>query len=382
MVLVLADDFSGAAEIAGIAWRKGLSAEIQITPHLLTDKDVVIIDCDTRSRSLENAEKILVEIIHGLSDYQYEWLYKKIDSVLRGHVISELELLMHSLMKKCALVMPANPTMQRRITDGHYFMNNIPLHETDFARDPEFPCWSSDVLKLLGNAVEFKVELLPVAHSPEAPGIFVGETRKFEDLKYWASLLNDSILPVGGADFFSSILDIRKMKVEHPPNKKNTSSYEKRLWVLGSTSDQSRNYEVVLEEKGIAICPLPCDRISKDGLNERCLQKWFNAVTDLFNKNREVAATIPLPLIKNKGISEVLADFTAGLVDRVFRQVKLQQILIEGGTTASRMIRKMGWEPLLPVFEFRLGAVLLEVQELPDFRLFVKPGSYPWPENI
>ena len=113
--------------------------------------------------------------------------------------------------------------------------------------------------------------------SPDAPGIFVGETQKFEDLEYWASLLNDAILPVGGADFFSSILDIRKMKVDHRPHKKNISSDEKRLWVLGSTTEQSRNHEVVLKEKEIAICPIPCDCISKDNLNDHCLQNWSNA---------------------------------------------------------------------------------------------------------
>jgi uncharacterized protein YgbK (DUF1537 family) len=42
MIVVLADDFSGAAEIAGIAHRHGLSAEVQ-TDFTPGDVDCVIV---------------------------------------------------------------------------------------------------------------------------------------------------------------------------------------------------------------------------------------------------------------------------------------------------------------------------------------------------
>ncbi len=49
MIAVIADDFSGAAEIAGIAWRYGLQAVLQTDLDLSVNYDVVVIDADTVS---------------------------------------------------------------------------------------------------------------------------------------------------------------------------------------------------------------------------------------------------------------------------------------------------------------------------------------------
>ena len=49
MIIILADDFTGAAEIAGIALRYHLAAELHTTIQPEFDMDVLVIDTDTRS---------------------------------------------------------------------------------------------------------------------------------------------------------------------------------------------------------------------------------------------------------------------------------------------------------------------------------------------
>ena len=48
MILVVADDLSGAAELAGIAFAHGLTAEVQTELQPRTDAQVICLDTDTR----------------------------------------------------------------------------------------------------------------------------------------------------------------------------------------------------------------------------------------------------------------------------------------------------------------------------------------------
>ena len=55
MIVVIADDFSGAAEIAGIAWRYGIRTVVQTEIDLSVNYDLVIIDSNSRSKNEKEA---------------------------------------------------------------------------------------------------------------------------------------------------------------------------------------------------------------------------------------------------------------------------------------------------------------------------------------
>ena len=78
-ILVIADDFTGAAEIGGIAHLFGLSVKIQ-TRHTEPDKrenDVIVIDTNTRSLSPDKAYKTLQSILKDLDLSAFDFIYKK-----------------------------------------------------------------------------------------------------------------------------------------------------------------------------------------------------------------------------------------------------------------------------------------------------------------
>ena len=91
MIGVIADDLTGAAEIAGIGWRHGLSAEVILDGRPKCGADLVCIDTDSRSCSSREAAKRVASAVASLRKAGAKWIYKKVDSVLRGHVIAELE---------------------------------------------------------------------------------------------------------------------------------------------------------------------------------------------------------------------------------------------------------------------------------------------------
>src|SRR5439155_14362660 len=130
--LVIADDLTGAAEIAGIAHRLGLATRLFRIPPEVFDDGVTVIDTDSRhSLSPENAVRASLA---NLEPSHFDLIYKKIDSALRGPVLAEVQASMNQLHLETALLLPQNPTRGRTIESGQYLINGVPIDQTDFAR--------------------------------------------------------------------------------------------------------------------------------------------------------------------------------------------------------------------------------------------------------
>ena len=54
MIVVIADDLSGAAELAGVASRHGLKAEVQTVFSADSEADVICVDAGTRAKTSVN----------------------------------------------------------------------------------------------------------------------------------------------------------------------------------------------------------------------------------------------------------------------------------------------------------------------------------------
>src|ERR1700733_8695520 len=109
MIAVIADDFTGAAELGGIGLRHGLVTEVSTTVNAATDADLLVIAADTRSKGLSVAVEEMGIIARQLKVLQPLWIFKKVDSVLRGHVVPEINVMMDVLGWPLALLVPANP---------------------------------------------------------------------------------------------------------------------------------------------------------------------------------------------------------------------------------------------------------------------------------
>lgn len=150
MIAVIADDITGAAEMAGIAHRLGLRVKLTMRPESASDCDVLVIATDTRSMTEEEAAAGSARVAGALGAMpDVDSLFKKTDSALRGHVVAELEAILANTGYRKALYLPANPSKGRTIRDGVYYIGGKPLHETDFSFDPEFPAFSSRLIERL-----------------------------------------------------------------------------------------------------------------------------------------------------------------------------------------------------------------------------------------
>ena len=77
MILVVADDLSGAAELAGIAFAHGLTAEVQTELQPRTEAQVICLDTDTRRLEPEAAAAGLRKLTRRLKAASPEFIFKK-----------------------------------------------------------------------------------------------------------------------------------------------------------------------------------------------------------------------------------------------------------------------------------------------------------------
>ena len=168
-MIVIADDITGAAEMAGIAFARGedvrLACGSPVSDCDIATNGTVVIATDTRSMSEAEAVPethcITSAFIHHTSA-----IFKKTDSALRGHVVAELSALMEATGCRRAVFLPANPSKGRIIKNGTYYINNVPIHETAFSYDPEFPAKSSVLRERFPDA-QAKGIIMPDAESEE-----------------------------------------------------------------------------------------------------------------------------------------------------------------------------------------------------------------------
>jgi len=379
MIAVIADDFSGAAEIAGIGFRCRLKCEV-VTECIPDHRpDLLVIDTNTRSSSESEAKERIKKTALNLPEVN--WIYKKTDSVFRGHVAAELETLLETLDIPSALLIPANPSMGRRIIHGIYSVDDRLLHETTFSEDPEGSYASSDVIELLNASCKSDVFDYSTFEKEKIPRIVIGNADQSDHLKQWTSKLQNGILPAGGADFFSAILDSKGFQCNQSPREDCFPITERLLILHGARNQLEHDHEKTLgsQESGVNHIEFIFNGIEE--LNDQKSKEWILQITKSLRENRVTFVRFYTNAPRTLTLSQTLTAFTGDLIQGIFYQKIIPHIIIEGGSTASSIIRRMDWNRWIPVQELNPGTVTLKEKES-GITMTVKPGSYTWPESI
>lgn len=152
-VLVIADDFTGANDAGSGLARAGARVHVLFnsdTPHDANAADVLVISTDSRAVSAtEAAQRTERAVRQHQAIAQDGWLFKKIDSTLRGNPGAEIAAAMAASGKTLALVVPAVPKLGRTTRKGEVWIQQQRLTDTEFASDPKTPVTSSNVLTRL-----------------------------------------------------------------------------------------------------------------------------------------------------------------------------------------------------------------------------------------
>ncbi len=379
MIVVIADDLTGAAEIGGIGLRYNLTVEITSPADLSSRADLLIVNTNSRSKSKEEAMNEIRSLCDQLKQLQPLFIFKKIDSVLRGHIIPEIEIQLKALNLKRALLVPANPAAGRKITDATYFIDGIPIHETDFSKDPEFPIKSSSVLKML------PAESLNIAvknHLYELPlnEIVIGEVESEEDLTSWAKKIADGMLIAGSAAFFSAILEQRyTCFTKH--YREHVALGFPLLYVCGTKFNASHALIEALKLKGKPVAYMPANLLNAQS-HDHDIITWSKKIQGLLEENGKAVIAIDQKnsFSENKEAVNIRKNMALAVAE-VFKNNNIGELIIEGGATASEVLEQLNINKLFVVQELSPG-VTRSLTTTKGLAITLKPGSYTWSNKI
>ena len=381
MIVVIADDLTGAAELAGAAAGFGLTAEIQTSFEPDSRADVIAIDTNSRGMPSASGARHVARITCEVLKVAPQWIYKKTDSVLRGNVRAEIEAILGVINSDRAVLIPANPSKGRIIQEGVYYLHGTPLANTAFALDPEHPRRSSRVLELLGDSE--KIRSIKLNESLPPVGIAIPDVKDGAELTRRAVEIGEKTLAAGGVEFFQALLTAR-----FGPRRSVASELKAggpTLFVCGSAHAWNQGRAAQCERASIPTVPM-LRSLYSGSKSVGAVREWAGSIaTALSAKGQAMAAIGRDPGVEPSPESPaVLVGWLAEAVAEVLRSRPVARVYLEGGATAASLLRTMNWTRLNALAASSLPGVAASraISEKETPLLLMKPGSYPWPEQV
>ena len=315
------------------------------------------------------------------------------DSVLRGNIVAEIEAAMAALHCRRAMLLPANPIRGRIIRGGKYFVGGVPLDKTEFARDPDYPRKSAEVLTLLSRP-KIPVFLRSIsklssrentrpAHSGDEleHGIGICEAGSRADLEAWAECWKPEVLPAGGAEFFEALLKLRipERRSQTPTDNPSNGGV---LFLSGTTSLSARTFVRSARKRGMQVFALPAETNSDGNSNRAGRREIARKARGALESRGRVMLRVPAKPLRGPGAGRKIAEHLAAMACKVVSETPVAQVFAEGGATAAEFARQIGWTKLQVVRELAPGVVTLSATESGSVFFTIKPGSYLWPEEV
>lgn len=368
MITVIADDITGAAELAGVAHSHGLTTvlAVEAAPGVYSWQaanvdtwgipEVFVIATDTRSVAANEAAVVTGNATRALCHVMpyangHNTLFRKLDSVLRGNIEEETYAVLANSPYERALHLPANPSKNRIIRGGVYYIDGVPIDQTPFRNDPEFPARTA-VLR------------------ERFPELSFADAETVEDVRHIVEKTPADTLLCGGVDLFTALLERDIIGKEHRPRPKgNILSRDGRLLVVrGSTLSKPIPLGLPVAEMDDSVFygTMPAGIWARD-VAEQYLASEHGLI---------VAVGAERPILKGRGIAARLRHTMSIAVAGCVSAAIPDELVIEGGATAFAILHRLPWRSFTVSDEIAPGVVRLAAADGPHITL--KPGSYDW----
>ncbi|MFB0721355.1 3-oxo-tetronate kinase [Aeromonas salmonicida] len=165
---VIADDFTGATDIAGFLVENGL-ATLQFSgipaKADLTGVDAVVISLKSRSCPADEAVHDSLAALDWLKARGCPRIYQKycstFDCTATGNIGPVTDALLAALESQFTLICPALPVNGRTVYQGNLFVGAQPLAESGMRHHPITPMTDSNLLRLMETQARGRAGLVP-----------------------------------------------------------------------------------------------------------------------------------------------------------------------------------------------------------------------------
>lgn len=156
---IISDDLTGANDSGVQLTEKGITTSVFFDiPRVGIKLDEgIVINTNSRSLSVEEAENKTKEAGVYLKNNGYEYIYKKMDSTIRGHIAEEVAVIVKEINPEFVFIAPAFPALGRTTVDGLHYLNDEKVEDTEICKDPVHPVTESHLPTIFSDTIKEKV---------------------------------------------------------------------------------------------------------------------------------------------------------------------------------------------------------------------------------
>lgn len=419
-MIVIADDLTGANDTGVQFIKQGKETLVYLSASQDTffykDK-VSVINTDCRSLSPEEAYKRTRDLARKMNTSPQPFIYKKVDSTLRGNIGREIDGLMDELPFSYCAVVPAYPMNGRVTIGGYHLVRGALLEDSEISKDVKFPIKESFIPLLLGEQtarrigqvtiqairrgeIKKEVQLL----RSENIEIIIFDSATNADLKAITRFLETEkkVLWVGSAALAQALTQNQQMhndKKKAITNKMRTeknSRIRPTLTIAGSVSKVTREQVAYQKEQGAYLLSIHPLHLLKDEENE--MKIYFEEAKWALDRGEDLVITTLLTdeitqevqrytreiRMKNLELGNMIASKLGKFGSELIKEAEISGLILTGGDIAYRTCLQLGINALEVVEEIEEGIPLSQVIEgdYADTLVVTKAGAFGYQQSL
>ncbi|XXM71404.1 3-oxo-tetronate kinase [Lysinibacillus sphaericus] len=394
---VIADDFTGASDIASFFVKGGLSTVLFTgVPEMdqVSEAEVCVIALKTRTQDPKEAVNDSLEAVAWLKKQGAQQFYIKycstFDSTPEGNIGPICDAVMKELDVPYTILCPALPVNGRIVKEGCLYVNGVPLHKSPMKDHPLTPMRDCDLVRLMDAQSKFpsvkisgdlhKEEVNEriasiTAQSEQSHFYIIPDYEKEEDAEKLVQVFGGLKLLTGGSGL---AYPLAKMHREHAEANGFERSSSPALLLAGSCSEATRNQIKEFEQSGGTTYFM-------DPLKLISGEETVGTIWDVVSQNRGESILVyssdtpeKVRDIQQQGKEEVagrLEKATADLAELAV-QDGFHRIIVAGGETSGAVAKRLGYKGYHIGDSISPGVPVMIPVEDSRIRMVFKSGNF------
>jgi uncharacterized protein YgbK (DUF1537 family) len=362
LLVVLADDLTGCGDAGYCLIKHGISSEIITdiscrtgirSPHTRA----LIINTESRHLAPRKAYNKVKKALAYIAKMKPSFVYKKIDSTLRGNIGPELDACIDFFGLDSIGLVPAYPLLDRYTIRLHHYVGKLPVHRTYFGRDPQSAVTTSHIPGLISEQSRY-------AHK-----IWVPDVRVTADLTEVARSFSGSVI-AGSAGLLEELLKVRFCSAGKKESSGPSAARLKKGDVLILCGSKN---PVSIEQVNYVLGRLGKEVRSTEQTYTRCVRGSLYR-----NPGRNIILVYPKVGANYK--PNLVLEELLSLVQSINQMYNLTCLFCLGGETAYRACDAMEIDRLQVEFPIARGVVGARTSS--GLMIVLKPGGFGTPDLI
>ena len=375
---VMADDFTGAADVGVQFLSSGRRVAAVIDGCSDSSADVVIRSSGTRNCSEKEAYDKVKQMFSEIKEEGFDRFYKKIDSTLRGNIYAEIEAIVELIDKKESIVIAAAfPEMGRIIKNGEHYLNGVPLMETFIAKDVASPVKEGNLLKIFKDVLHISLEDIrnekkkkKLKNNSKRVIIIDGETAEDMDI------VAEAVVETGYDRYIAGAAGIVNYLFNYWDRKNRVAV------ISGSCSEisleQINNFLKENCEENFDIINMNSEMIlKKQFVFNESIGKRDIVMTSILHKNEIESSKeyFEKSGYSNREGSALLSDVFSDYAAELIKKSGIKNLIILGGESSEKILKKLGINEIELFFCIENGISVAKSKNM-RYNIIVKPGNF------